>query len=99
MLGGSNPYLNTMLDQQPQNAHSPSHLSNMHMSNMRLVTSSAGGGLSGYNTQFSNAEANSNLQLFNSDPELSELLEEVMDIMVVTSGKQKKKIYIYIYLL
>ncbi|XP_050529794.1 nuclear receptor coactivator 2-like isoform X2 [Daktulosphaira vitifoliae] len=82
---GSNPYLNTMLDQQPQTAHGPGHLTNMHMQTMRLVTSSATGGLSGYNTQFGNAEINTNLQPFNSDPELSELLEEVMDIMVVTS--------------
>jgi len=50
-------------------------------SQMRLVTSSA-------SSQLNNiAESNSNPLTFNSDPELSELLEEVMDIMNVNSGK------------
>jgi hypothetical protein len=53
---------------------------------MRQVTSSASSG--GYGAQLSNiAESNSNSLPFNSDPELSELLEEVMDIMNVSSGK------------
>lgn len=51
---------------------------------MRLVTSS---GNSSYSSQLINiTESNSNSLPFNSDPELSELLEEVMDIMNVNSG-------------
>lgn len=51
---------------------------------MRQVTTSN----SGYSTQLNNiSEQNSNPLPFNSDPELSELLEEVMDIMNVSSGK------------
>lgn len=50
-------------------------------SQMRLVTSTA-------SSQLNNiTESNSNPLTFNSDPELSELLEEVMDIMNVNSGK------------
>lgn len=52
---------------------------------MRLVTSS---GNSSYISQLINiTESNSNSLPFNSDPELSELLEEVMDIMNVNSGE------------
>ncbi|XP_050438231.1 nuclear receptor coactivator 2-like isoform X2 [Adelges cooleyi] len=78
----NNIFLNHMLDQQPQSLNSPGQLSNMQMSQMRIVTSTA---VSGSYNQFNNSDSNINLQSFNSDPELSELLEEVMDIMVVTS--------------
>lgn len=70
-----------MLD-QPQAIQSQNQI---QIQQMRQVTSSA---ISGYSSLLSNiAESNSNTLPFNSDPELSELLEEVMDIMNVTSGK------------
>jgi len=70
-----------MLD-QPQALQSQNQI---QIQQMRQVTSSA---ISGYSSLLSNiAESNSNSLPFNSDPELSELLEEVMDIMNVTSGK------------
>jgi len=70
-----------MLD-QPQANQSQNQI---QIQQMRQVTSSA---ISGYSSLLSNiAESNSNNLPFNSDPELSELLEEVMDIMNVTSGK------------
>lgn len=73
-------YLNHILDQQPQGQNQ------MQMQQIRHVTSSAN---NNYGTQLSNmAESNnSNNSLpFHSDPELSELLEEVMDIMTLPSG-------------
>lgn len=70
-----------MLD-QPQTLQSQNQI---QIQQMRQVTSSA---ISGYSSLLSNiAESNSNSLPFNSDPELSDLLEEVMDIMNVTSGK------------
>lgn len=70
-----------MLD-QPQANQSQNQI---QIQQMRQVTSSA---ISGYSSLLSNiAESNSNSLQFNSDPELSELLEEVMDIMNVNSGK------------
>jgi len=70
-----------MLD-QPQALQSQNQV---QIQQMRQVTSSA---ISGYSSLLSNiAESNSSSLPFNSDPELSELLEEVMDIMNVTSGK------------
>lgn len=75
-------YLNHILDQQPQQGQSQ-----MQMQQIRHVTSSAAN--NNYGSQLSNmAESNnSNNSLpFNSDPELSELLEEVMDIMNEPSG-------------
>ncbi|XP_026815917.1 nuclear receptor coactivator 2 isoform X3 [Rhopalosiphum maidis] len=76
---GNNLYLNHMLD-QPQANQSQNQI---QIQQMRQVTSSA---ISGYSSLLSNiAESNSNNLPFNSDPELSELLEEVMDIMNVTS--------------
>jgi len=70
-----------MLD-QPQTNQSQNQI---QIQQMRQVTSSA---ISGYSSLLSNiAESNSNSLQFNSDPELSELLEEVMDIMNVNSGK------------
>lgn len=70
-----------MLD-QPQANQSQNQI---QLQQMRQVTSSA---ISGYSSLLSNiAESNSNSLQFNSDPELSELLEEVMDIMNVNSGK------------
>jgi len=70
-----------MLD-QPQALQSQNQI---QLQQMRQVTSSA---ISGYSSLLSNiAESNSNSLPFNSDPELSDLLEEVMDIMNVTSGK------------
>jgi len=69
-----------MLD-QPQALQSQNQIQQQ----MRQVTSSA---ISGYSSLLSNiAESNSNSLPFNSDPELSDLLEEVMDIMNVSSGK------------
>lgn len=80
LLGGNNLYLNHMLD-QPQALQGQNQI---QIQQMRQVTSSA---ISGYSSLLSNiAESNSNTLPFNSDPELSELLEEVMDIMNVTSG-------------
>ncbi|XP_060857714.1 nuclear receptor coactivator 3-like isoform X6 [Metopolophium dirhodum] len=76
---GNNLYLNHMLD-QPQALQSQNQI---QLQQMRQVTSSA---ISGYSSLLSNiAESNSNSLPFNSDPELSDLLEEVMDIMNVTS--------------
>ncbi|CAH1732610.1 unnamed protein product [Aphis gossypii] len=76
---GNNLYLNHMLD-QPQANQSQNQI---QIQQMRQVTSSA---ISGYSSLLSNiAESNSNSLQFNSDPELSELLEEVMDIMNVNS--------------
>lgn len=75
-------YLNHILDQsQGQNTQNQ-----IQIQQIRHITSTAS---SSYGSQLSNmAESNSNNCLpFNSDPELSELLEEVMDIMTVTSGK------------
>lgn len=70
-----------MLD-QPQG-----HQNQIQIQQIRQVTSSASS-LGSYSAQLSSlAESNSNSLPFNSDPELSELLEEVMDIMNVTSGK------------
>jgi len=70
-----------MLD-QPQALQSQNQI---QLQQMRQVTSSA---ISGYSSLLSNiAESNSNSLPFNSDPELSDLLEEVMDIMNVSSGK------------
>lgn len=74
-------YLNHMLD-QPQPVQGQNHV---QIQQIRQITST---GSIGYNSQLSNmTESNSNSLPFNSDPELSELLEEVMDIMNVTSGK------------
>lgn len=71
-----------MLD-QPQALQSQNQI---QIQQMRQVTSSA---ISGYSSLLSNiAESNSNSLPFNSDPELSELLEEVMDIMNVSAGKK-----------
>lgn len=82
-LGGNNLYLNHMLD-QPQAIQSQNQI---QIQQIRQVTSSASS-LVGYSSQLSNiADTNSNSLPFNSDPELSDLLEEVMDIMNVTSGK------------
>lgn len=54
---------------------------------MRQVTSSAST-VQGYSAQLGNMdESNSNSLPFNSDPELSELLDEVMEIMSVNPGK------------
>lgn len=81
-LGCNNLFLNHLLDQQ-QGIQGQNQI---QLQQMRQVTSSANSG--GYSAQLSNiAESNSNSLPFNSDPELSELLEEVMDIMNVTSGK------------
>lgn len=79
-LGDNNLFLNRMLDQPSATQSQP------QIQQMRHVTSS---GNVNYNISQSNhmAESNSNSLPFNSDPELSELLEEVMDIMNVPSGK------------
>lgn len=78
-LGGNNLYLNHMLD-QPQPIQGQNHV---QIQQIRQITSTGS-----YNSQLNNmSESNSNSLPFNSDPELSELLEEVMDIMNVTSGK------------
>lgn len=78
-LGDNNLFLNRMLDQPSATQSQP------QIQQMRHVTSS---GNVNYISQSNNmAETNSNSLPFNSDPELSELLEEVMDIMNVTSGK------------
>ncbi|XP_060859208.1 uncharacterized protein LOC132936489 [Metopolophium dirhodum] len=72
-------YLNHMLD-KPQALLSQNQIK---IQQMRQVTSSP---INGYSSLLSNiAESNSNSLPFNSDPELSDLLEEVMDIMNVTS--------------
>lgn len=71
-----------MLD-QPQATQSQNQIATQQQ--MRLVTSS---GNSSYSAQLINiTESNINSLPFNSDPELSELLEEVMDIMNVNSGE------------
>lgn len=69
-----------MLD-QPQTIQSQNQI---QIQQTRQVTSSA---ITGYSSLSNMAESNSNSLPFNSDPELSELLEEVMDIMNVNSGK------------
>jgi len=68
-----------MLD-KPQTLQSQNQIK---IQQMRQVTSSA---INGYSSLLSNiAESNSNYLPFNLDPELSDLLKEVMDIMNVTS--------------
>ncbi|VVC34781.1 Myc-type, basic helix-loop-helix (bHLH) domain,PAS fold,PAS domain [Cinara cedri] len=74
--GNNNLYLNHILDQQSQQGQSQ-----MQIQQIRHVTSSAN---NNFGTQLSTVaeSSNSNSSLpFHSDPELSELLEEVMDIM------------------
>lgn len=71
-----------MLD-QPQATQSQNQIAIQQQ--MRLVTSS---GSNSYSSQLINTTESNSISLpFNSDPELSELLEEVMDIMNVNSGK------------
>lgn len=82
LLGGNNSYLNHILD-QPQTVQVQNQI---QIQQMRQVTSSANSTYSSQLNTLAELNSNPNSLPFNSDPELSELLEEVMDIMNVTSG-------------